>query len=292
MYLQKNFQAAEIPSQAHISCYRYTSDKYGSYPLHCHPYYEISYIIKGERYELYNGMKYHLKENSLFFIPPLAIHGVENITEVEDIVLQFSPDFLTMSSASMPSDCMISVNGEVPFMFAESKHVISDIIELSNLPNCYDFRNYSDDCRLPRSVSYEWKRNSLILSLLVHLFESGDITITNKGIDCATLMQLEPLINRLLSCPEENLDMKEAASMVGVSYYHFSRLFKLTTGLNFSEYSNLLRVRKAEGLLLHSNQSILSIAASIGIDTPSYFTKLFKRINGLSPSEYRRKYLK
>ena len=87
MYFQKDFQAAEIPSKNHISCYQYASDEKGSFLLHCHSYYEISYIIKGERYEIYNGMKYQVKEKSLFLIPPLAIHGNENITPVEDVIL-------------------------------------------------------------------------------------------------------------------------------------------------------------------------------------------------------------
>ena len=225
MYFQKDFQAAEIPSKNHISCYRYNSDEKGSFPLHCHPYYEISYILRGERYEIFNGMKYRVKENSLFFIPPLAIHGIENITPVEDIFLQFSSEFLSGCSSSMQADTKLFLRGDKPFAYIESEKIISELISLSALPNCYDFRNYSEDCRLEKSVSFEWKRNGLILSIMTNLLEQGIVSIANTGADQATLIQMEPLINRMLMYPEENLDMKEAARMVGASYYHFSRLF-------------------------------------------------------------------
>lgn len=158
------------------------------------------------------------------------------------------------------------------------------------MPNCYDFRNYSEDCRLEKSVGFEWKRNSLILSILTDLLEQGIISLTNEGADRTTLRQMKPLINRMLMHPEENLDMKTAAYMMGISYYHFSRLFKLTTGFNFSEYSNLLRIRKAEDLLLNTDMSVSAVSSSIGIETQSYFTRLFRTINGISPIEYRNKY--
>lgn len=131
MYFQKDFQAAEIPSKNHISCYRYASDEKGSFPLHCHSYYEISYIIKGERYEIYNGMKYQVKEKSLFLIPPLAIHGNENITPVEDVILQFSSEFLSGCSSSMNPDTKLTLCGEKPFAQIDSADIVSKLIDLS-----------------------------------------------------------------------------------------------------------------------------------------------------------------
>jgi len=101
MIYQKEFQASEQPSSTLVSCFCYESSSNGNYPLHCHSYYEICYVIKGERYVFIDGSRYLVREKTMFIVPPLTVHGNENITDVVDIVLQFSPDFLTNNSSSV-----------------------------------------------------------------------------------------------------------------------------------------------------------------------------------------------
>ncbi|HAQ8955004.1 TPA: helix-turn-helix transcriptional regulator, partial [Enterococcus faecium] len=59
------------------------------------------------------------------------------------------------------------------------------------------------------------------------------------------------------------------------------------TKKSFSAYLNHLRMEKAKQLLLHSNQNINEIASEIGYNNTTYFSKLFKKIVGRSPKEYR-----
>lgn len=95
------------------------------------------------------------------------------------------------------------------------------------------------------------------------------------------------IIEHILSRPAEKLDMKTAAAMANMSYFAFSRNFKSAVGLNFSDYCNLLRIRFAEDKLISTDMPISDIAAETGIDTPSYFSRLFKNTNGISPQEFR-----
>lgn len=291
MYFQKDFQASEIPSKEHISCHSYTSPSGSRYQLHCHPYYEMVYMMEGERFEFLNGTKYHIKQDELFFIPPLAIHGSENLTEVHDIVLQFSPNFLAGLSSSIQSNILLSVTGDKPYLVPLSAEVSKNCIKLSQMCNFTAYKWYDDESRISISLCVEWQKAALFLNLLSKLMDCGQLEARSINTTNASIMQLEPLINQLLSYPEKRIDMTEASRMTGISYFHFSRLFKLTTGFNYAEFCNMLRIRRAEDLLLHSSKSIADISTDIGIDTPSYFTKLFKQINGISPAEYRRRYL-
>ena len=75
--------------------------------------------------------------------------------------------------------------------------------------------------------------------------------------------------------------------MANISYFALSRNFKSAVGLNFSDYCNLLRIRFAEDMLISTDLPISDIAAEIGIDTPSCFSRLFKNANGISPQEFR-----
>ena len=128
-----------------------------------------------------------------------------------------------------------------------------------------------------------------LIQLIDILIEEDFLTFQEEEHSHSDLAALDPLINRLLSRPEQMPAMKEAAKMANVSYYHFSRLFKKATGFNYQNYCNHLRLQRAEELLLHSNLSISEITAAIGMETNSGFTRLFKRAYGISPMQYRRK---
>ena len=98
---------------------------------------------------------------------------------------------------------------------------------------------------------------------------------------------LDEVINYILANPEQKTDMKQAAKLANMSYYNFSRQFKEAIGMNFSDYCNVLRIHLAEELLVTTDLSIADISTRIGIDTQSYFSRLFKQINGVSPKVFR-----
>lgn len=83
------------------------------------------------------------------------------------------------------------------------------------------------------------------------------------------------------------LSAKEAARHVNLSYSHFVRLFKKETGNTFSEYLTFIRLRQAVWLLRHSNKTIDEISDMTGFNTPNYFSATFKKVVGLTPSDFR-----
>ena len=85
----------------------------------------------------------------------------------------------------------------------------------------------------------------------------------------------------------ENFGLEELASIIGVSPYYLSRLFKEEKGENFSNYVTSLRLEKAKKLLEDNSLIIKEITASVGYSDQNYFAKLFRQKYGLSPSEYR-----
>jgi AraC-like DNA-binding protein len=71
----------------------------------------------------------------------------------------------------------------------------------------------------------------------------------------------------------------------------FSKKFKAETGTNFSEYLIMLRISKAEKLLVSSNFSVTKISGMCGFQSSSYFTLMFKKYKGITPKKYRMKYI-
>ncbi len=68
-----------------------------------------------------------------------------------------------------------------------------------------------------------------------------------------------------------------------------STLFKKHTGTNYSLYLNKLRIDKASQLLLDEGLSISLIARTVGFSNEEYFFRVFKKITGQTPSEFRRR---
>jgi AraC family transcriptional regulator len=86
----------------------------------------------------------------------------------------------------------------------------------------------------------------------------------------------------------EDLNLDQLAARVGLSEYHFGRLFKRAIGFSPSRYQIDLRMNEARRLLRETSGSIVEIALDVGYPNPSHFAKLFRRENGLTPSEHRR----
>ncbi len=77
------------------------------------------------------------------------------------------------------------------------------------------------------------------------------------------------------------------AREAGMSAFHFSRLFKKSTGLAPSQYFIRLRMAEARRLLRETRRSVIEIGLTVGYASPSHFAKVFRREAGVSPSEYR-----
>ncbi|MGI6239529.1 MAG: AraC family transcriptional regulator [Christensenellales bacterium] len=85
----------------------------------------------------------------------------------------------------------------------------------------------------------------------------------------------------------DKLTLGGMASMVYLSPSYFSRIFKEEQGVSFSEYLTNYRIKKSKVLLLNKSIRIGDVSAMVGFEDQSYFTKVFKRLVGISPSHFR-----
>ena len=84
-----------------------------------------------------------------------------------------------------------------------------------------------------------------------------------------------------------DISLDDAAGEVGVSPAHFSRIFKKAMGLSYQVYLNNRRITKAQNLLRTSAMSAAEIALSVGFADATGFGRIFKKLTGRTPSEYR-----
>jgi len=85
----------------------------------------------------------------------------------------------------------------------------------------------------------------------------------------------------------ESISVTEVAAALGISAGHLSRVFKRTTGQTFERYLMMQRVEAAKRMLLEPLTTIAETAERCGFSDSAYFARVFRKITGSSPSEYR-----
>lgn len=92
-------------------------------------------------------------------------------------------------------------------------------------------------------------------------------------------------IDKNLSKP---ISLNEVSKECGMSKFHFSRTFKAVTGITFKTYHNIKRVQAAKDLLKNRENRVTDICYALGFNDASYFNKVFRKHEGMSPSSYKK----
>jgi AraC-like DNA-binding protein len=85
----------------------------------------------------------------------------------------------------------------------------------------------------------------------------------------------------------EDLSLGQVAQAMHTSVFYFCKLFRKATGLTFTEFVARTRIEKAKNLLLNPNLRISEVAYEVGFQSLTHFNRVFKKIAGESPTEYR-----
>ena len=85
----------------------------------------------------------------------------------------------------------------------------------------------------------------------------------------------------------ESLNLKEMAARLNCSISHCSRLIRNSTGMSFNDWKRVLRIRKAENMLINTKKSINEISLALGYENTETFIRLFRKELHITPKKYR-----
>ena len=86
---------------------------------------------------------------------------------------------------------------------------------------------------------------------------------------------------------EKDISLNEISEKLNISSYYFSKLFKEETGEGFVEFLTKKRVDKAKEMLKDPTKSIKEVGSDCGYSDPNYFSRIFKKATGMTPTEYK-----
>ena len=145
--------------------------------------------------------------------------------------------------------------------------------ESMNIPGLHEIIAKSETIN---ELNYLLKEVSLSIAAKINNYN-------NKNIK----MVLRKAIDYINEHYNEQLTLNEVAEKIFVSSCYISRMFKKELGKNFVDYLNGLRLEKAKELLKDPKYKTYEIAELVGIPDAHYFSRLFKKYEGLTPTEYR-----
>lgn len=99
---------------------------------------------------------------------------------------------------------------------------------------------------------------------------------------------IKKVMNYIESNYKNQIKLNELAKLAYVNSSYLSRLIKKETGTTLTEIISKIRIEKAKDLLSFSNMKTYEIAIKVGIEDPAYFSQVFKKYTGLSPSEFKK----
>ena len=124
-----------------------------------------------------------------------------------------------------------------------------------------------------------------------HLFHALQVMFSPESSTQAITDQYSLEVEQSIAYIKENymrkISLASVAEHVGLSSGYLCRIFKDETGGSINTYINNLRMNKAGELLSDKNSYIKEVAVAVGFEDQLYFSRLFKRYSGLTPSEYR-----
>ena len=101
--------------------------------------------------------------------------------------------------------------------------------------------------------------------------------------------RVERVIALMKADLRQGLSLDQMARLVNLSSAHLCNLFKAETGTSPARYLRSLRMTRAQTLLVNTFLSVKEIMVGVGLSDQSHFVRDFKRINGTTPTQYRRR---
>ena len=248
------------------------------------------------------AVKFRVYENDSALIP----HWHEHIEMM--FLCEGECDFHVggQSYTALPGDLMIANSAEIhSFTVKERMRFYSlllfpsffDDIDVSGLrlKGIVKSDKYVNECfrEMYREYTNREKMSDMMLKscayrLVAYLGRNCSGEDSSASNDSQKLKRLYSLIEYISNNYAEKISTKDLAAYCFLSEEHLCRFFKNAVGKTVTEYINQYRVEKAAVLLFNTEETVGAIGASVGYDDVNYFSRVFKRIKGITPKEYRK----
>ena len=261
-----------------VVCHEKSDNFKGMSRMHCHPYYEIYFLISGNIKYYFHNRVFALKPGNVIIIKPYEMHrtvAAENSGNYRRERYTLNIDEATLSKILRynRSINLFSKKGVVLL----KKEILPEIIKLLS------------------AIENEEKRNNIMFVPSVRNYSERilmELCVQGKDVpyeqqSCKDDIRIRETVEYIIKNYNKNISLKDCTEICFMSTSNFTKVFHKAVGMNFKSYINSVRTEKACEMLTKSDLPISEIAEKTGFDSHSYFTDVFKKNVGVSPSAFR-----
>lgn len=250
---------------------------------HRHNSYVAVLFTKGTGLHEIDFQNYEVSAGSLFFMVPGQIHSWQLSDDSEGFIFFISPEYYDLHFVNLKLK-------NYPFFaspYVSRKITVNDhdINQLTELLRAVEYENMAD----------EFMKNASIIALLTLMF----VYATRHYTDQATLTTDSKLSYFKHYYDFENLienhfkrvkSVSKYADILGITLKHLNRVTQSVVNKTASALLTDRIILEAKRMLIFMDESVVDIAFGLGYEDYSYFTRVFSKKAGLSPTQFRQKY--
>lgn len=282
-YVKTNIQSIINVSKI-VTIHYYEFDKNFVFLGESHDFWEMVYVDKGKVEISRDGEIVNLSQGEIIFHRPNEFHTIK--------ALDSAPNFFVLSF----------VSNSPAMQYFEKYHTtldktltpfISSIIKESEQTYVIP-KNDPSLKKLVKREDFSVGGEQLIKTYLEQLLILSVRKILKKG-NTEVFPSKQSMENHLVTAVKAKIEdsvfaplsVPDICSSFGYSKSYLSKLFKEQTGATISSYSVKIRIQKAKLLIRDGKMNFTQISDKLCFDNPQYFSQVFKRVTGMTPSEFK-----
>jgi AraC family transcriptional regulator len=250
-------------------------------PRHEHPEHFLHVVLRGQvKYQVATKGRLHRftsRPGTIFLLPRGTVDEVNWAGPTHRVALAIHPRVLTgaLEETAHQADVELTEHWDLidPHISALVTEMTADL----------------GDCSPAGPIYGEALANALAV-YLVKRYAVRRITPTfyKGGLSAYRLKRVLDYISDNL---QSDISLFDLATIAGMSPHYFSELFKQSTGRSPHNYVLLQRMERAKQLLRDTGHSIIETGLDVGFQNPSHFARMFRKLEGVTPSRFRADYL-
>lgn len=241
---------------------------------HWHQRMELLLVDRGEFSVTIRNKRHFSSAGDLFLIRSAEIHLIQPLcADASMYICTFSPTMLHQLQPTVPL-----VNLHIPsaaLKQAELQNTVFTLLHESWL-DAQEKGTYAD-LVIPSRIQ-------LLYGLLLQHFEPE----TDTGKAPGKFTDFQKVLTYISENYHESIDLNAIAKQLSYSPSYVSSMFLTFSGVNFKIYLDTIRIREASRLLLDTGLAVSDISSRCGFDNIRTFNNVFRRITGITPSQYRK----
>ena len=250
-----------------------------------HDFHEFVYVKKGELLAVQDENIIELKQDDIIFHKPNVMHSVmaHNNTSPSILIISFS-----------------TKSDEMKFFDNRVFKLNRDLVQILNIIFDLGGKTFDIDNTTPATTKMHLKENAIIGGIqsiknmleffLIELIKKEKSTNENIGIFLSGDSLIDNVIYYLKNNVNKRIDIDNICQTFGYSKSYLFKEFKRKTGQTIIDYYTHLKIDEAKRLLRKKRMNISQVSSMLSFDNPNYFSKVFKKVTKMSPSQYKERF--